>query len=130
MEKISEEMLKHYYETDKNFFNTYANYFYKEDPEYYTKQIAPYFKQRTGITCPFCHNQITPKNKPEYTSAAITMFVFCGISGFFAILFVLAKSEILFYMFGFISLLLMIFAFNSKRFIKICPKCNLQIGKQ
>lgn len=129
MNKPTEEELKNYYNTNRKYFDELANYYYKSDIEFYSKNFAPYYNQRAAgeVICPYCRKSMVPFDYPSFSPGRIALFVsggfqfLCGIylSYFFSIL--LGVFFIL------ISAAFIITGFFFKKIKKRCSICRMPI---
>jgi hypothetical protein len=113
--KPTGEQLLEYYKTNNKYFMNIADYAYKNDKEYYTNVVYPIFiTNKSGsvtITCPFCHNTVTPIKNSKISTGGIVMIV-AGI----------LLAPVL------IGIVMIFIGVAMKDNYSVCPMCRMKLG--
>jgi hypothetical protein len=113
--KPTTEQLNEFYKNDNKYFMSIANYAYTYDMDYYSDFVYPIIlrnkKGAISITCPFCHNNVSPAKISKISTGGIIMII-AGI---------LLAPVIVGLIFIFIGV-------SMKDYYSVCPICKMKIG--
>ncbi|MCU0373314.1 MAG: hypothetical protein MUE56_08750 [Ignavibacteria bacterium] len=129
MEKHTDQQLQDYYRTNRKYFDELAGYYYKTDPDFYAKSVAPIYSQKHPgeVTCPYCLKPMIPADYHSLSLSRIMLFA-SGIFLFFASLFIgYFFSILLGTFFGFIAIAMFVMGFFFKKVKKRCSLCRMPI---
>lgn len=117
--KPTQEQLESYYYNNRSYFDSLANYYYKNDKDFYTEFIHPFYSRplpapqqinRVQITCPFCHQAITPNRYTKISTGGWVMIVIG-----------LIFTPIL------LGIILIFVGISMKDSYAICPNCKMRL---
>lgn len=110
----TQEELESYYYNNRKHFDYLANCYYKNDKEFYTEFILPFYSRqapdKVQITCPFCHQAITPN---RYTKIST--------GGWVMIIVGLIFTPIL------LGIILIFVGISMKDSYAVCPNCRMNL---